>query len=578
MREFGFILPLLACACVAQEGGPPPAQSVQTDYHIRYVNGQNVYIDGGRSAGLSEDEPLVVKEDPTKAADDPSNAAVETGIVARLKVVSLASASAVCEVIDSKRDLTESDVVSVPDAEVKKMVDRDALGSTRQYPMVVSFTDGDPLDEEVRDKVPRPPLPEVNEARGRVGFDMSSIQQLGGSGTTSSEYGVVLRADWTRIFATHWNLNGYWRGSVQRSKGSTQTTLQDSLSRTYLMSLTYTNPGSRWAAGVGRLYLPLASGLETLDGGYFGRQFYSKSLLAIFGGSTPDPTAWNYNPDRRIFGAFFNTHHGSWEGFRFSTTGGGGVNLLKWAVDRPFVFTENDISFRRLISVYHSMQIDKPSPNAGTPAVDWGIGQSLLTVRVQPLERIMLDLSHIYFRDVPTYDSALVGTGLLDKYLYQGVNGGARVELPLHLVGYASLGNSRNSNDKKASLNEMLGASVLQIWKTRVQLDARYSKFDSSFASGTYRTITVSRDLGERMRLNLQGGKYNYTSSLATSNDSFFVNGMMDSNLGARFFLQSYFTTQRGGSLNYNQWTNTLGYRFDNRPRRHENFELGPRP
>ena len=47
---------------------------------------------------------------------------------------------------------------------------------------------------------------------------------------------------------------------------------------------------------------------------------------------------------------------------------------------------------------------------------------------------------------------------LLDKYLYQGINGGARVQFPLHIVGYASLGQSNSSGDKKNSLNEMFGA------------------------------------------------------------------------------------------------------------------------
>lgn len=457
------------------------------------------------------------------------------------------------------------------------MVDRDALGNTRQYPMVVSFTEGDPLDEELRDTIPRPPLPEVNEARGRIGFDESTIQQLGQGGSTASEYGLVLRADWSRIFGSHWNLNGYWRGSIQKSSGATQT-LQDSLNRTYVISLTYINPKARWTAGVGRLYLPFAASLDTLDGGYFGWQPEPRSMLAVFGGSTPDPTMWNYNPDRKLFGSYYNIHRGAFDSFRFSSSVGGGVNLLGWSIDRPFVFTENDFSFKRLFSVYHSMQIDKPTPNPGTTAVGWGLGQSLLTVRYQPIQRVSLDLTHTYFRDVPTYDTALVGTALLDKYLYQGLNGGARVELPLHLVGYFSIGNSSNSNDKKDSLNEMFGASLLHIWKTGVQLDARYSKFDSSFATGTYKTITLTRDLGERIRLNLQGGKYAYGSTLAASDNSYFVNAMFDTNLGSRLFFQSYFTTQRGGSVSYNQWTNTLGYRFNNRAAHRKAPDATPKP
>ena len=91
---------------------------------------------------------------------------------------------------------------------------------------------------------------------------------------------------------------------------------------------------------------------------------------------------------------------------------------------------KNDFSFKRYFSVYHSMQIDRPTANPSMPAVGTGLGQSLLSLRVQVHPRVTLDLTDTYFRDVPTYDPTLVGTGLLDKYLYQGINGGARIEFP----------------------------------------------------------------------------------------------------------------------------------------------------
>jgi hypothetical protein len=199
------------------------------------------------------------------------------------------------------------------------------------------------------------------------------------------------------------------------------------------------------------------------------------------------------------------------------------------------------------------------------PAVGTGIGQSLASLRVQVHPRVSIDVTHTYFRDVPTYDPTLVGTGLLDKYLYQGINGGARIQFPRHITGYFSLGRSSDSNDAKSSLNSLYGATVSQIWKTGMEVDARYSKFDSAFAAGTYRVLTISRDFRDNLRLNLQAGRYDYTSSLAATSNSNFVNLLFDSNLGARLFLQSAFTLQRGGSLNYNQWTTSFGYRFDNR-------------
>jgi hypothetical protein len=102
----------------------------------------------------------------------------------QIHVVAVASTSAVCEVQSSTRDLVAGDTVSLPDAEVEKLVAKNTLGNTRQYPMVISFTEGDPLDEEVRAALPRPPLPEVNQIRGRIGFDVSTIRQIGQGGGT----------------------------------------------------------------------------------------------------------------------------------------------------------------------------------------------------------------------------------------------------------------------------------------------------------------------------------------------------------------------------------------------------------
>lgn len=549
----------------AQEPTHSQTASMQTEFHIRYIDGNDVYVTGGRDEGMAEGTQLIVKQDPMKPADDPTNTAIEPGIVAKLKVVSVASTSAVCEIEGKGRDLVVGDTVFFPDSEVEKIVEKNTLGNTRKYPMVISFSAGDPLDEEVRNAIPRPPLPEINQARGRLGFDMSNIQELGQGGSSSTEYGLVFRADITRIFGTHWNLLGYWRGEKQVSGSSSQTTIQDLINRTYLMSLTYINPDSRWTGGIGRLYLPWASSLETIDGGYLARNVTSGSLLGIFAGSTPDPTAWNYDPQRRIGGAFFNLHGGSFETFHYSATAGAGLAMQGWKTDRPFTFTENIFSYKRYFTLFEAMQVDRPTPNPSTPAVGVGVGESLVSFRVQVHPRVSLDLSDTYFRDVPTYDPTLVGTGLLNKYLYQGINGGARITFPMHVTGYFSLGQSNDSSDSKGSLNDLFGVTMANIWKTGLEAGVQYSKFNSAFASGNYRNISLIRDLGERVQLNAQVGKYSYSSSLAANDNSYFANVLSDVDLGSRFFVEGAFTTQRGGSTNYNQFTTVLGLRFDNR-------------
>lgn len=279
--------PIVAVA-QSSDAGVSQQAPVQSEFRVRYVSEDSVYIDGGRNAGLTEGTKLILKQNPSASSEEK---ALEPGVLARLTVVAVASTSAVCRVAASAREISVGDTLSLPDEEVANQVAKNALGNTRAYPMVVSFNLGDPLDEEVRESIPQAPLPEINQARMRIGFDVSTIRGLGADAWSSTMLGMVLRANVTRISGTHWNLDGYWRGRIQSASGPAQASIQDLINRTYQIALTYVNPQSNWTAGVGRLYLPWASSLEVIDGGYVGRRVSTANTIGIFAGSTPDPTA-----------------------------------------------------------------------------------------------------------------------------------------------------------------------------------------------------------------------------------------------------------------------------------------------
>jgi hypothetical protein len=561
---------------------PTAPVQVQTAFRVRYVTGGTVYLEGGRSTGLAEGTQLQVRAadasatkasasnlpDETANADGSPAAPFGLPVVAELKVVAVAETSAVCEVISSTRPLVAGDVAMLPQSEVEKLVEKHTLGNTRSYPAVVSFSEGDPMDEDVRDEVPRPPLPEVNRARGRIGLDFSSINSsASGSQFGASSYttGVVIRADMTRIYGTHWNLSGFWRGNIVSRSSTAQPTLQDLINRTYTLSLTYQNPDSRWLAGFGRMYLPWATSLQTIDGGYGARRMSEKVIVGIFAGSTPDPLSWSYNSNRRIGGGFMNVSGGSYDNLRYSSTAGAGVAMLQWQVDRPFFFTENSIDYKRVFSIYEALLLDQPHDRPGVVHVGTGVSQSYTTFRVQPTSYLQFDLNHSYFRDIPTYNSQLVGTGLLDKFLFQGFSGGVRVDVPLHITLYTTIGRSEVTGDASASWNTMYGITFNHIWNTGLRLDARYSNFNSPFATGDYRTVDLSRNFGERFRGEVQAGMQKYVSSMSRDDGSRFLNAFFDFSFGRSYFFEGGFTLDRGTYQNYNQIYTIFGYRFDNR-------------
>jgi AMIN domain len=555
---------------------------VRSEFQVKYVDQDTAYLDGGRASGLTQGMKLIVKNKTTAAGSDGSSNPDD--IVAELVVVGLAETSAVTEIHTPKRDVVPGDLAYLSADAVQALVQQHALGATRKYPAVISFSEGgDALDEEARAEVPRPPLPSVNRASGRFGFDYSGTKSNDASQASSSSIGAVVRADFTRIGGTYWNLRGHWRGRLSSTSAASQQTLQDLLNRTYHLALTYENPDSRWVLGAGRLYLPWASSLDTLDGGYFAARVGHGVTTGVFGGSTPDPTSWNYSPNRHIGGGFLNEEGGSYDAIHYSSTAGFGKSLetvpystttaagttqSSYQNNRPFAFFENSVSYKSIFSVFHALQADQPSANPAAAAPGAGISRSFLTVRFQPFSRVEFSANHTYFRDIPTFDPQLLSTGLLDKYLFQGFSGGVRVEVVKNIVLYTDLGRSSRTGDAKTSLNQMYGISFLKIPKVDLHADAHYSRFTSSFGSGTYRAFSLSRSLGEDLHLELLAGDQVFTSSLAGNQSAKFLTTNVDTSLGALFFLQGGFTMYRGQVQNYNQWNLTLGYRFDNKWKR----------
>ena len=181
------------------------------------------------------------------------------------------------------------------------------------------------MDEDVRDAIPRPPLPEMNRAQGHIGFDFSTIHSGGQFGSTSTNAGLVLRADITRINGTHWNLSGYWRGGSDLDQqhratdppGPSQPHLSHELDL----------PESGLALGCGSWTSVPALGHQPR---HHRRRVLRQALLRAGDRGalcrlTPDPTSWSYDPNRRIAGEFTNISGGSYDNVHYSSTFGFGV-------------------------------------------------------------------------------------------------------------------------------------------------------------------------------------------------------------------------------------------------------------
>jgi len=550
---------------LAQIAQPIPKAAV---FHVKYVADGTVYIDAGRSAEIQEGMKLSVVEPPADGVASDGVRFRGDAHIAELKVVSVADSSAVCDVMAVNGELKAGQVAFLTPDSVEDRHLAETARESDNYPIVVAFTSGDPVDEELRSsssKAERTMESPVGVMRGRFGFSYGGIME---SGMNSTQLGVMIETDMTHIGGTYWNFAGYWRGNFNTSSstipGASNATLTDLINRTYTLGFTYQNPYSPTTIGIGRLFLPWAPSLSTIDGGYIGRKINWMTTVGAFAGSTPDPTSWSYNPDQQIAGMFVNFERGDYDGFHLMSTEGLAVTSIAWRVSRQFAFFENNLSWKKYVSFYSSLQADEartsPLPNGGSNPT--GISQTYNSLHIQPINLIGFGVNYNYFRQLPTFNSLLIGTGLLDKYLFTGLSGDVRLSLPKHIGLYASLGQSKSTTDTKSSLNEAFGFTFANIARTGLFFDAHYSKFNSSFGSGQYESVSLSKQMTDRLRLQVMGGDQKFNSPLTTNSSAKFVNGVVDMSLGQRFFVEGNIGWYQGTTLNYTQWSTIFGYRF----------------
>jgi hypothetical protein len=536
------------------EASPAPARRIV--FAVGYVAQGAVYIDAGSAEGIAPGMIIQISRHAAGAA------VVDRQLVANAVVTAVATTSAVCEIQSKVLDPERGDEARLSAADEMTRARADVSPMRRHYLQILEFTEGDPLEDEIREYVPRPPLLEVNRLRGRIAFERTAILDHGATAASSSENGAVIRIDWSRINGSHWTLTGYWRGNLTSTQAPSQTTLIDLMNRTYQIGVFYANPKSPWKLGFGRLILPWASSLGAIDGGYTARKISRKLTAGVFAGTNPDPTQWNYAPNRQTIGSFVNAETGSYDGVHWSGTAGIAFTRVNWRPERQYAFVENNYSIGRTFSIFQTAQADYLDPKLMNGVAGARLSQNFITVRYTPRTRVSFDVSDNYFRGVPTFDQRLIGTGLVDQYLFTGLSGGVRVEPVNNMTVSANWGSSRHNGDSSHAINQAYGVSWKRLPVVDLRLDLRYNSFSSSFGTGSYESAGLTREFSDGLRLQFQGGVQNTQSIYTSQTRATFFNPMLDWQFGRHYFLMGNWLSYHGQSQNYDQISISLGYRF----------------
>ncbi len=107
---------------------------------MKYVAEGVAYLDGGRSAGLTEGMKLEIKDTDLPAQQGSTADPNDPRVVAELEVTALAETSAVTDIHLPKRPVKPGDLAYLSAGDAQALVQQRSLSATRKYPAVVTFT------------------------------------------------------------------------------------------------------------------------------------------------------------------------------------------------------------------------------------------------------------------------------------------------------------------------------------------------------------------------------------------------------------------------------------------------------
>src|SRR6516164_4315556 len=145
----------VGCCAVLMCGSAARAQAplVRTTYHVRQIAAGAVYIDGGSGDGLAEGMHLTV----SRLA--PGQARMSAKEIGKLTITAVATISAVCEVSNTTAPIEVGDTAELSQEDTQALEEIRTSKSVRHVAQIVSFSEGDPVDEELRDYVPKKASP-----------------------------------------------------------------------------------------------------------------------------------------------------------------------------------------------------------------------------------------------------------------------------------------------------------------------------------------------------------------------------------------------------------------------------------
>lgn len=516
-------------------------------YTIKYLTAENVYLNGGKIAGITLGDTLVVRR--------------SNQLIAELIAAYVVEYSASCRILKVYSAMKIGDNVYLKNP-------RNVVQP--KTPPIVSEAEAETKAEVLpEDKL----IVRTRKSSGNTGAKVSGsistrLFRLNDQSENNMDFlqpTARLNLRIRNIRGKDYNLRIRTRTRYnQRSRGFNRVPQTEWRNRVYEAAFSFDNRNARFTYRLGRILSNYLSGVGYLDGLQLQHNFTERAAFGILAGTQPDWRTSNFQTQVQKYGAYLNFISGDYAGKRLETTVAGAAEYHRGTVSREFLYLQNSFNSRNGFYFYQSAAVDINR--------DWRkekTGKSLsfsnlfLSGRYKFNRSFSAGLTFDNRQNYWTYEVRSLADSLFDDALRTGLRANINIRLPGNYRLYANGGFRKKQTETQATYSFAGGLSQNNFLIKKLSLNLSAAGFSNTFTEGMNAVARLGRYFGNANRLEVSYGLYAYRfTSVDIQRDNYWVNVAGYLTLLRRLFFSGQFEINWGDDLKGQRIFLELGYRF----------------
>jgi hypothetical protein len=517
---------------------PPCVWAGSVQARITFANGDLVYLDAGRLAGIEPGANAEVRRD--------------SSLIATLEIVAAADKSSSARIIEQHSLPLIGDAVTVQTSERAPTIELPASTATNPVPTIPA------------NPVKSRPHQRSSRVTGRVSLQWYSQNDRLPQNYDISQPAVSTRLGVRSLLNTGLDVNIRWRSRKTFYPALVNRSGRPAWDhRYYELSLSYKDPASAWQFQGGRMVVGSIGGVGYLDGAYAQYRLAHSLAVGAFAGSQPDLTTTEFRSDTRKTGMclIWNPDQKGHRDISLTLAAAGEYERAE--ISREFLYHQFGLNTGHW-TIYESADVNL---NRGWKSVAEHQTFTLVNVnanaRYQFSQHVAVSAGYDGHANYRTWDTRSLSDSVFDEAMRRGYRGGLELVLPYQV----RVDLRENLRDEPGTgrlyLASAASAMTHNIMRGRFGLTARFDEFENRFTAGQQASASASWTTPLHGDLSLQVGKSSYDyRATQTHSTSDWWRISLDATLLRHAYVSSYYESYVGTSEDVGRIYVETGYRF----------------